>query len=170
MRELTVSVQSISEAITFLDEEFEKLSSVDIVKLIVQPRRPRMVSVTFAVPTLINPKTGAQSAMSIAIPNDAIASIPIVVKDAVGKSHAPSATATVAVADPTVASAALSADGNAVVITPLKLTGGSSVTYTDADDNLTATEDFTIIAPAATSATFNEAGVTLTANPTPPTA
>lgn len=168
LRTLTVEVNSIGEAIVLL-QTLENLPSYQTIQLTVRPPRRRLVSAMFAVPALINPKTGEVFPMSINIPNDAIASVPLLVTDQVGNPHAPSLTAVVAVLDPAVATAALSADGAAVLITPLVLNGSSAVTYTDADDNLTATEDFTIITPGATSAAFNEAGVTFTANPTPPT-
>ena len=130
----------------------------------------RPTSVIFGVPLFRATPNGVPVQM-LTIPNDAIASVPIIVKDAVGNPHAPDTDPThvsATVADPTIATAAITTDGAWVEITPLVTSGNSSVTYRDSDDNITATLDFTISVPAAVSADLNESGVVLRANPNPP--
>ena len=107
--------------------------------------------------------------MAIKIPNDAIAAVPLVFTDVEGHNlsgNVDNVSATVA--DPTVATAAVTSDGQWVNITPLLATGASSCTYTDATDNISCTVEFSIVVPNPSGASFNEAGTVLSANPSPP--
>lgn len=145
------------------------------IEFVIRPRRRRRAhSVAFGVPAFQSKHGGLLHPMTISIPNDAIANVKLVFKDGVGNalSGSPASTAgvSVSVADATVASAALADDGQSVNITPLLLSGSSSITYTDANDNVTMSDDFTIIAPAPSEGSFDDSSVTFVKNPSPPTA
>jgi hypothetical protein len=134
--------------------------------------RARRASVVFGVPQ-IQAKSqphGRKSSMTVQIPNDDLATVPLIFKDAAGHVMAgdTESNITVVVSDPTLATASLTTDGNWVVVTPLVASGSGSVTYTDPNDNLTASFNFNIVEPLPVSAVFNEAGAVFTSNPNPP--
>lgn len=135
-----------------------------------EPKREhRRRKVLFGVPVFHYPQTGVLRPMAIKIPNDAIATVPLIVDDAAGHPLAPdTVNVSATVADASIATAAVTSDGKWVQITPLVATGASTVTYRDADDNITATLDFSIVVPSPSSASFDEANTVLTANPNPP--
>lgn len=107
--------------------------------------------------------------MAVKIPNDAIGTVPLIFDDEAGHNLAGGLTnVSAAVEDPTIATCALTSDGQWVQITPSVAGGASRVIYTDADDNITCALDFSIVAPRPVGASFNEAGMVLTPNPNPP--
>lgn len=132
------------------------------------PKRPTQVM--FGVPYLSHlshPNT--RKPMSINIPNDAIAAVPLVFKDDRDNTLAGHPdNGQVAIDDETLAKIALTVDGQWVQITPLKAEGTGKITYTDTADSITATLDFSIVVPNPTAASFNETATVLTKNPNPP--
>ena len=107
--------------------------------------------------------------MTIKIPDDAIAQVPLVFTDLAGHALAGNTSGvTVTVSDTTLVTAVLSTDGQSIIVTPLQTTGSGSVVYTDTNDNITATLDFTIVTPVPSTVAFNESGLVLTSNPNPP--
>lgn len=173
---IIVSSASITEVLTelcglrYLPGATVCFGDVTTLEIRIRSSRPRPTRVRFGVPNFRSIHGGVPVTM-LTIPNDAIASVPLIITDAVGAPHAPDTEhVTVTVADPTVASAAITSDGAWVEITPLVLNGNSSVTYTDTDDNITASMDFTISTPAPVTVSLNESGAVLRRNDNPPTA
>jgi hypothetical protein len=149
------------------------LSLDEDVEIVVRRRiRRRRASVQFAVPyfTAADEPHGRKRPMAVKIPNDAIGTVPLAFIDLEGHPIAGSvaATVTATLSDPTLATAAITTDGQWVQITPLLAAGAGTVTYHDPDDNLLATLDFSIVTPTPATVSFNEAGMVLTPNPNPP--
>lgn len=142
------------------------------VEFVIRPRRRRPASVAFAIPRFTD-KQGGHGTSMLSIPNDAIATVKLLFQDDVGAplsgNLGSAGVVGVTVTDPTVATAVLSDDGQSVTITPLVLTGSSTLTYTDTADGINAGMDFTIVAPAPHTVSFDEAHVTFVRNPNPPT-
>lgn len=145
--------------------------AVDITIVTRRRRGRRRCNVRFGVPYL-SPvdHPHRRSPLTIKIPNDAIAAVPLIFTDQEGHALAGSNSGNVSVevADTSVASVTLTSDAQWVQITPLVASGNSSVTYRDADDNITASLDFSIVVPTPVSAAFNEGAAVLTPNPNPP--
>jgi hypothetical protein len=109
--------------------------------------------------------------MAIKIPNDAVATVPLIIKDLEGHSIAGSMTGiTLTLSDSTLASATLSPDGQSVTIVPLQMQGSGTLVYSDTTDHISATLSFSIVEPVPASVTFDEADITLAPNPNPPSA
>lgn len=131
-----------------------------------QPWRPR---VHFGIPSFYSTKTGKFIPMTIKVPDDALALVPLVFTDVAGHNLTGSTTGVSAtVSDPTLALAEVTVDGNWVQLTPLQLSGHGTVTYTDTGDGISTTFDFDIVTPSPASVTANEAGLVLKPNPNPP--
>ena len=128
-------------------------------------------SVFFAVPQFVT-QTGEYVPMAIKIATDAIVAVPLVFKDQAGHNLAGHTTNVRAeVADPSMATAEITSDGQWVQITPLKTSGASQVTYWDDDDNISTQQplEFSIVQPNPAGVEFNEGGAVFSANPNPPT-
>ena len=95
------------------------------------------------------------------LPTNATATVPLVFADQFGLPAPAPTGGAVSTSDTSIATAALSADGASVTVTPV---AAGSVTVTYQDGTLSAALDVTVSAPVATTVTFGDPVVT----PNPP--
>lgn len=105
----------------------------------------RAASVRFAVPRFTN-KEGKSMGTPLSLPDDSIATIPLLFKTRSGHVHAPVAGGAANSSDTSVATAALSDDGGSVVITAIA-DGQCTVSYSNG--SLSDTLAVQVAAPAA---------------------
>lgn len=97
---------------------------------------------------------------SLALPNDVVATIPLIFTDQIGRTVAAIPGLTASSSDATIGTAEISADG-ALIVTPVAASGDFSVTL--ADGSLSASLDVSIVAPAATAISVDIAHATFAA-------